>query len=86
VLELTYRSKIIPKGVIEDIIVSLYSWEYPLDFIILQPKYNLGGHTLILGRPWLAIVDAFISCSSGNMTIANDVEVKKITLHPVKNI
>jgi hypothetical protein len=49
VLELADRSKIKPEGVIEDIIVSLDSWEYPVDFMILQPKSNLGGHPLILG-------------------------------------
>ena len=51
VLELADRSKITPEGILEDIIVSLDSWEYPVDFIVLQPKSNLGGHPLILGRP-----------------------------------
>lgn len=32
VLELADRSKVIPEGILEDIIVSLDSWEYPLDF------------------------------------------------------
>ena len=44
VLELADRSKITPEGVLEDIAVSLDSWEYPVDFIVLQPKSNLGGH------------------------------------------
>eukprot|EP00253_Pinus_taeda_P017978 PITA_17978 len=64
VLELADRSKVVPEGILEDIIVSLDSWEYPVDFLILQPKTNLGGHPLILGRPWLAIVDSFIGCRS----------------------
>ena len=51
VLELADRSEISPKGILEDIIVSLDSWEYPVDFMVLQPKSNLGGHPLILGRP-----------------------------------
>ena len=53
----------------DDVIVSIYSWEYPVDFIILQPKSNLGGHPLILGRPWLAKTDAFIGCRAGSMII-----------------
>jgi hypothetical protein len=57
VLELADRSKVIPKGILEDIIVSLDSWEYPVDFLVLQPKSNLGGHPIILGRPWLATTD-----------------------------
>jgi len=29
--------------------------------MVLQPKSNLGGYPLILGRPWLATVDSYIS-------------------------
>ena len=58
------------EGILEDIIVSLDSWEYPVDFLVLQPKSNLGGHPIILGRPWLATTDAFIGCRSGNMIIS----------------
>ena len=35
VLELADRSKIKPEGVLDDVIISLYSWEYPVDFIVL---------------------------------------------------
>ena len=57
------------EGVIEYIIVLLNSWKYIVDFIILNPKSNMGGDPLILGRPWLATVDAFIDCRSGNLTV-----------------
>ena len=53
-LQLADRFVIKPDGVLEDISISLVSWEYPVDFMILTPKNNLGGHPLILGRPWLA--------------------------------
>ena len=66
-LQLADRSIIKPDGVLEDISVSLDSLEYPLYFMIFTPKSNLGGHPLILGRPWLATVDAFISCRFGDM-------------------
>jgi len=49
ILELADRSKVILERILEDIIVSLDSWEYPVDFLILQLKTNLGGNTLILG-------------------------------------
>eukprot|EP00253_Pinus_taeda_P007077 PITA_07077 len=45
-------------------------------------KAKLGGHPLILGRPWLATTDAFISCRSGSMTISNGCETKQLTLYP----
>eukprot|EP00253_Pinus_taeda_P006977 PITA_06977 len=82
VLELADRSKVIPEGILENIIVSLDSWEYPVDFLVLQPKSNLGGHPIILGRPWLATADAFIGCQSGNMIISRGTERKQLTLYP----
>eukprot|EP00253_Pinus_taeda_P004646 PITA_04646 len=77
-LQLADRSIIKLDGVLEDISVSLDSWEYPVDFMILTPKSNLGGHPLILGRPWLATADAFISCKSGDMYISNGVSFKNL--------
>jgi hypothetical protein len=58
------------------------SWNYPANFVVLQPKTKLGGHPLILGRPWLATTDAFISYRSGSMTISNGYETKQLTLYP----
>jgi hypothetical protein len=81
-LQLADRSIIKPDGVLEDIPVSLDSWEYPVDFMILTPKNNLGGHPLILGRPWLATADAFISCRSGDMYISDGNSTKKFNLYP----
>eukprot|EP00253_Pinus_taeda_P031339 PITA_31339 len=81
-LQLADRSIIKPDGVLEDISVSLDSWECPVDFMILTPKSNLGGHPLILGRPWLATIDAFISCRSGDMYISNGNSKKKFNLYP----
>jgi hypothetical protein len=51
VLQLAYRSIVKPEGMLEDIIVSVDSWEYPTDFMVLKPKAKLGGYPLILGRP-----------------------------------
>ena len=47
-----------------------------------NPKSNLGGHPLILGRPWLATVDAFISCRSGDMYIYDGSLTKKFNSYP----
>jgi hypothetical protein len=82
ILELVDRSTIKPEGFIEYLIISVESWNYPADFVVLQPKTKLGGHPLILGRPWLATADAFISCRSGSMTISNKYETKQLTLYP----
>ena len=37
---------------------------------------------MILGRPWLATVDAFIGCRAGNMIISHGTKRKQITLYP----
>jgi hypothetical protein len=49
VLQLTDRSTIKPEGILEDVVISVDSWEYPTDFMVLQPKTSLGGYPLILG-------------------------------------
>ena len=82
VLELADRFKVVPEGILEYIIVSLDSWEYPVDFLILQSKKKLGGHPLILGRPWLATADSYIECRSVSMIIAHGDEIKHVTLYP----
>jgi hypothetical protein len=82
VLELVDHSTIRPEGVIDDLFVSVDSWEYPTDFVILQPKTRLGGHLLILGRPWLDTTNDLIGCRSGSMTIYDGYDTKKLTLYP----
>jgi len=62
------------------------SWEYPTKFMILQPKYSLGGYPLFLGWPWMATVDAYISCRFGSMTISHGTSTKQLTMyHPSKS-
>jgi hypothetical protein len=82
-LELVNISKIKPEGVLEDTIASLDSWEYPMEFMVLQPRSNIGGDPLILGKPWLAPTYAFISCRYGNMSISHGNKIKQITLYPL---
>ena len=38
ILELVYRSTIKPEGILDDLVISVDSWEYPTDFLVLQPK------------------------------------------------
>jgi hypothetical protein len=82
VLQLADRSTVKPEGMLEDIVVSVDSWEYPADFMVLQPKANLGGYPLILGRPWLATADAYISCRSRRYDHLPWNSTKKMTLYP----
>ena len=70
-LQLEDRSLVTSEGIVEDVMVSTDSWEYPVEFLVLQPKVKLTSYALILGRPRLGTVDAYIDCRVGNMTIKN---------------
>ena len=60
VLQMVIRSAVKLEGISEDIIVTIDSLRYPIDFIILHPKKNTWGYQLILGNPWLETIDAYI--------------------------
>ena len=38
ILEMVDRYTIKPEGVVDDVIVSIDSWKYPADFVVLQPN------------------------------------------------
>lgn len=43
VLQMADHSLIKLEGMIKDIIISIESWEYPTNFMILEPNIKLGG-------------------------------------------
>jgi hypothetical protein len=69
-------------GTLHDIAISVDSWEYPVDFLIINPRSGLEGNPLILGRPWLVITYAYIGCLVGNMTITRGGITKNLILYP----
>ena len=66
---------------VEDILVTLDSWEHPTNFIIFSPKATLGGYPIIIGRPWLAKEDAYVGCKFCKMAISYGKNVKKPNLY-----
>ncbi|XP_058181125.1 uncharacterized protein LOC131299554 [Rhododendron vialii] len=72
-LHLADGSVKIPKGVIEDILIKVDKFYFPVDLIVLdtQPVQNSKGHILvILGRPFLATSNAQINCRNGVMKMS----------------
>jgi hypothetical protein len=69
ILELADKTRVIPEGILDHIMVTLASWEYPVDFLGIHSKDPTKGHPIILGIPWLATANAFIGCREGEMTI-----------------
>jgi hypothetical protein len=81
-LEFFYRSVVKPVGTLQDIAISVDSWEYPTDFLVINPRSRLDGQPLILGIPWLATTDAHIGCRIGHMTIARWNDTKNLIMYP----
>ena len=63
----------IPCGVVEDALIKVGDFYYPVDFIILDmesPADSSNQTLVILGRPFLATANANIDCRSGAIEIS----------------
>ncbi|XP_060972217.1 uncharacterized protein LOC133038172 [Cannabis sativa] len=73
----------IPRGVIEDVLIKVDKFYFPVDFIVLDTHFveDISAQiSIILGRPFLATSNAIINCrngvlklSFGNMTVELNV-------------
>ena len=64
-LSLAYRSVKIPKGTVEDVLVQVEKFYYPVDFVVLDIEPVAMGANyvpIILGRPFLATSNTIINC------------------------
>ena len=71
-LSLANRSVKIPKGIVEDVLVKVDKFYYPVDFVVLgtEPIAVGPNHVpIILGRPFLATPNAIINCRNGVMQL-----------------
>ena len=71
-LSLADRSVRIPKGIVEDVLVKIDKFYYPVDFVVLytEPIANEPNHVpIILGRPFLATANAIINFRNGVMQL-----------------
>ena len=95
-LSLADRSIKIPKGTIEDVLIQVDRFYYPVDFIVLdtEPVAVGANHVpIILGRPFLATSNAIINCRNGvmqltfgNMTLElNIFHLSKRHMHSVED-
>ncbi|KAM6557038.1 hypothetical protein CsatB_004057 [Cannabis sativa] len=82
-LQLADRSVKIPRGVIEDVLIKVDKFYFPVDFIVLDTHFveDISAQIpIILGRPFLATSNAIINCRNGvlklsfrNMTVELNV-------------
>ncbi|XP_016178354.1 uncharacterized protein LOC107620743 [Arachis ipaensis] len=82
-LEPVDRSLVIPKGVIENLLVRVGKFIFPADFVILDLGEE-GNDSIILGRPFLATARAIIDVEQGEMTLR--VNDEKITLNVFQEV
>jgi hypothetical protein len=62
----------VPRGIVEDVLVQVDKFIYPMDFIILdtKPVEACNSFPVILGRPFLATSNALINCRNGLMKLS----------------
>jgi hypothetical protein len=73
ILQLADRSVKKPRGIIEDVIIQVDKFYFPVDFIVLYTKPVPNPDKMIpniLGLPFLATTNACINCRTGIMEIA----------------
>ena len=71
-LQLADHSVREPRGIVEDVLMKIEQFYYPIDFIVLDYQHVLhpNVHTpIILGRPFLATTNALINCRNGRMQL-----------------
>ena len=96
-LSLVDRSIKIPKGTVEDVLIQVDKFYYPVDFVVLDIEPAAAGSNyvpIILGRPFLATSNAIINCRNGvmqltfgNMTLElNIFHLSKKHMQPVEDV
>ena len=96
-LSLVDRSIKIPKGIVEDVLIQVDKFYYPLDFVMLDTEPVAVGANyvpIILGRPVVATSNAIINCRNGvmqltfgNMTLElNIFHLSKKHMQPVERV
>ena len=71
-ISLADRSVKIPKGIVEDVLVKVDKFYYPVDFVVLDTEPIASGPNhvpIILGIPFLATSNAIINCRNGVMQL-----------------
>ncbi|KAL6326255.1 hypothetical protein AAG906_004752 [Vitis piasezkii] len=86
-LSLADRSVKIPRGMIEDVLIQVDKFYYPVDFVVLDTDSVAKGTNcipIILGRPFLATSNAIINCRNEEETQeAVKEEPPKLILKPL---
>ena len=86
-LSLADRSIKIPKGTVEDVLIQVDKFYYPVDFVVLDtepPAVGANYVPIILGRPFLATSNAIINCRNGVMQLTFKNMTLELNIFPPK--
>ncbi|XP_042012022.1 uncharacterized protein LOC121760412 [Salvia splendens] len=67
-LQMTDRTVTYPKGIVEDVLVMVHDFIFPVNFVVLDMEEDVNV-PLILGRPFLAMGKALIDIAKGELTL-----------------
>ena len=87
-LSLADRSVKIPKGIVEDVLVKVDKFYYPVDFVVLHTERIENGPNhvpIILGRPFLATANAIINCRNGVMQLTFGNKTLELNIFHLNN-
>ena len=85
-LSLADRSIKIPKGTVEDVLIQVDKFYYPVDFVVLDTEPAAIGANyvpIILGRPFLATSNAIINCRNGVMELTFGNMTLELNIFPL---
>jgi hypothetical protein len=72
-LQLADRSMKRPRGIIDDVLIKIDKFYFPVDFIVIDTELvhdAVNQIPMILGRPFLATANSLINCRTGVMKIS----------------
>ena len=87
-LSLVGRSVKIPKGIVEDVLVKVDNFYYPVDFVVLdiEPMAESTHQVpILLRRPFLATANAIINCQNGVMQLTFGNMTLKLNIFHLSN-
>ena len=87
-LSLADRSVKIPKGIVEDVLVKVDNFYYPVDFVVLDTELMAESThqvPIIPGRPFFSTANAIINCRNGVMQLTFDNMTLELNIFHLSN-
>ena len=84
ILQMADRSMAQPKGVLEDVLVKVVKFIFPVDFVVMKMEED-NQVPLLRGRPFLATGVALIDVKKGELTLRVCIDYRKLKIATLKD-